>query len=120
MPGSRNETRLYWASAGGHGQPRAGEPLPDTRQMTMPGPGESRFIMLTFPPGAGAPLHATPTLDYVVLVAGELWLIMEDGREQKLTAGDAIVQTGTRHAWENRSSQPCTIAATMIGLETGE
>ena len=47
-------------------------------------------------------MHRTRTLDYVVLVEGELVLILDDG-EVILKPGDVVVQRGTDHAWENRS-----------------
>jgi uncharacterized cupin superfamily protein len=47
-------------------------------------------------------MHRTRTLDYVVLIEGELVLILDDS-EVALKAGDVVVQRGTDHAWENRS-----------------
>lgn len=114
LPGSTNQTRLCWASPDQISLP-FGAADPVTQLMSMPGPGETRFIFVTFAPNSATPLHATPTLDYVAVVFGELWLVMEDGSECRIGVGDAVVQNGTRHIWENRSAEPCTIAATMIG-----
>ena len=47
-------------------------------------------------------MHRTRTLDYVVVIAGELVLILDDS-EVTLRPGDVVVQRGTDHAWENRS-----------------
>lgn len=112
MAGSKNETRLCWATSG-FPYDRVETLAPGT--LMSPGAGETRFLFVTFAANSKSPMHATPTIDYVVVVAGELWLIMEDGQERRLVAGDSVVQRGTLHAWENRSAQPCTIAATMIG-----
>jgi uncharacterized cupin superfamily protein len=48
-------------------------------------------------------MHRTRTLDYVVVIEGELVLILDDS-EVVLGAGDVVVQRGTDHAWENRSA----------------
>jgi uncharacterized cupin superfamily protein len=47
-------------------------------------------------------MHRTRTLDYVVMIEGELVLILDDS-EVILKPGDVVVQRGTDHAWENRS-----------------
>jgi len=58
-------------------------------------------------------MHETTTLDYAVVVEGEIWMVMEDG-ETCMRAGDVVIQRGTRHAWANRSDAPCVIAFVMI------
>ena len=119
MPGSRNETRLCWSTTGPIVVPRdAAEPMPEFARAPQ-APGDSRFLLLTFPPRATTPVHVTPTCDYVVIVMGELWLVMDNGDECRLGVGDSVVQNGTLHAWENRAEMPCTIAAVMIGAEIG-
>jgi mannose-6-phosphate isomerase-like protein (cupin superfamily) len=47
-------------------------------------------------------MHRTRTLDYVVVIEGELTLILDDS-EVTLKPGDVVVQRGTDHAWENRA-----------------
>jgi mannose-6-phosphate isomerase-like protein (cupin superfamily) len=64
-------------------------------------------------------MHATPTVDYVVVLDGELWLELTDG-EVHLTAGDVVVQHGTRHAWRNRSGNPATLLAVLIGARDAQ
>ncbi|KAF9015127.1 hypothetical protein BDQ17DRAFT_1418242 [Cyathus striatus] len=57
-------------------------------------------------PGAITPMHRTSSLDYNILVSGELILITEDGKEKHLkNPGDTVVQKGTLHAWRNPSSK---------------
>lgn len=58
--------------------------------------------------------HTSDTVDYVLLVSGELFLKLDDG-EVHLTPGSCVVQHGTRHAWENRGSEPAILIATIIG-----
>jgi quercetin dioxygenase-like cupin family protein len=77
--------------------------------------GESRFRLVTFPAGMDAPMHATPTIDYGVVLSGAIVLELEDGSETELRAGDAFVQRGVVHAWHNRTDQPFRMAVVMIG-----
>ena len=54
-------------------------------------------------------MHKTRTIDYVILLAGELTLLLERG-EVQLKPFDVVVQRGTNHAWSNRSSAPAVVA----------
>jgi uncharacterized cupin superfamily protein len=58
-------------------------------------------------------MHQTNTIDYIVVVAGEIYCVLEDA-EIHLRAGDTLIQRQTNHAWENRSLQPCTILAVVL------
>ena len=58
-------------------------------------------------------MHATDSVDYLVVISGEMHMLMEEG-EILLKAGDCIVQRGTKHAWVNRSSAPCVMAAILV------
>ena len=60
-------------------------------------------------------MHTTDTVDLLCILAGEVWLELDDGAEVCVRAGDCVVQNGTRHAWHNKSSEPCTMAAAMVG-----
>ncbi len=62
-------------------------------------------------------MHTTDTVDYVVIVSGEVWLELDDGQARLIKAGDCVVQNGTRHRWQNRSDAPCVMAAVMLGAE---
>jgi hypothetical protein len=62
-------------------------------------------------------MHTTPTVDYDLVLDGEIWLELSDGHEVKLVAGDVVVQHGVRHAWRNKSDRPATIAAILIGAK---
>lgn len=64
-------------------------------------------------PSQIAGMHRTDTIDVLTVVKGELTIVMEDG-ESLLKAGDCVVQRGTRHAWRNRSNQPCTVVTTTV------
>lgn len=61
-------------------------------------------------------MHKTQTLDYIIILSGELYLIMEEG-ETLLKPGDIVIQRGTNHAWSNRSNEPCIQLALLIDAE---
>ena len=62
-------------------------------------------------------MHTTDTIDFDVVISGEVHLELDDGVEVHLKAGDCVVQNGTRHAWHNRSREKCVIAVTLVGAE---
>ncbi|HEY7243960.1 MAG TPA: cupin domain-containing protein [Xanthobacteraceae bacterium] len=61
-------------------------------------------------------MHTTASVDYAVVMTGEIWAIVETG-ETLLRAGDVLVQRGTAHAWANRTDAPCLVAFVLIGAE---
>jgi quercetin dioxygenase-like cupin family protein len=78
-------------------------------------PGGARWSMITFHPGARARgMHRTHTVDFVQVIRGEIDLVLSGGEEVRLREGDAVVQRGATHAWENRSDQPCVLSAMML------
>lgn len=62
-------------------------------------------------------MHSTDTVDFDIIVSGEVYLELDDGVEVRLQAGDCVIENGTRHAWHNRSSEKCVIAVTLVGAE---
>jgi quercetin dioxygenase-like cupin family protein len=111
----------------------------------VPGPGESAVHVVTFPPDAvmqsptfdpmaagrehatEAPglvdyfepdepgMHTTPTVDYGIVLDGEIWLELDDGKLVHLRQHDIIVQNATRHAWRNKSTRTATVAFILMG-----
>ncbi len=83
---------------------------PNERPFTiMPVAGHLLRILDVYPlkdGGKRTVMHRTRTLDYVVVIEGELVLILDDS-EVILKPGDVVVQRGTDHAWENRSGHDC-------------
>jgi uncharacterized cupin superfamily protein len=60
-------------------------------------------------------MHTTDTIDFEVILSGEVWLELEDGETVHLKAGDTFVQNGTRHRWFNKGTVPAKIAVVLIG-----
>jgi quercetin dioxygenase-like cupin family protein len=78
-------------------------------------PGATRFRIVEFPPGHASAMHKTPTIDYLILLEGEIDLAFDDGSEVRLKQGDCVVQLGGIHAWRNRSGRPVRMAAVAVG-----
>ncbi len=58
-------------------------------------------------------MHRTETVDYGIVLQGEVWMVMDSG-ETLLKQGDIAIQRGTNHAFENRSDETCRIAFVII------
>ncbi len=61
-------------------------------------------------------MHATDSVDYAVVLEGELWLILDE-EEVLVKAGDLVVQGGVTHTWENRTDGICLLLAVLVGAE---
>ena len=58
-------------------------------------------------------MHRTRSLDYVIILSGEIDMLLDDS-EVHLKAGDVLVQQATNHAWVNRSGKPCRVAFILM------
>lgn len=74
------------------------------------------FRVIEYAPGVKPRNHRTDSLDYAVVLAGEIDMEI-DGAEVHLKAGDVLVQRGTIHDWINRGDQPCVIAFVLIAAQ---
>jgi mannose-6-phosphate isomerase-like protein (cupin superfamily) len=61
-------------------------------------------------------IHRTRTIDYVVVLEGEIHLLLDEG-EVRLRAGDVVVQRATNHAWINRGDAVCRLAMVFVDAE---
>jgi len=121
-------------------------PVPDVTRY-LPPAGGTRLMVVTLPPDAAmmapefdggaygaeiackapgfeevferdAPgMHTTDSIDYGVLLDGEIWLEVDDGQAIRLQPRDVVVQNGTRHAWRNRSDRPATLLFVLMGAQ---
>jgi quercetin dioxygenase-like cupin family protein len=80
---------------------------------TAPPANGSRFIVMEFAPGIASEMHRTETIDYIVMLSGEIEMDMDDSTV-KLRAGDIMVQRGTNHAWVNRGKEPARLAIVLL------
>jgi quercetin dioxygenase-like cupin family protein len=80
---------------------------------TAPPENGSRFIVMEFAPGIASEMHRTETIDYIVMLEGEIDMDMDDSTV-KLRAGDVMVQRGTNHAWINRSTATARLAIVLL------
>jgi hypothetical protein len=96
---------------------------PSQRPFTiMPQSGHLIRVIDIYPPAMGGKrtvMHRTRTLDYVVVIEGEVVLLLDDS-ETILGKGDVVVQRGTNHAWENRSDAVVRMAFFHIDARFGE
>ena len=60
-------------------------------------------------------MHTTATIDFEVVLDGEVWLELDDGVEVHLRPGDTVVQNGTRHAWRNHGDTTARLAVFIVG-----
>lgn len=58
-------------------------------------------------------MHRTETVDYAVVLEGEIYLLLDDA-DVKLSAGDVVIQRGTNHAWSNRSGKTVRMLYVLI------
>jgi mannose-6-phosphate isomerase-like protein (cupin superfamily) len=92
---------------------KPGEPV-----MVLTDPAGSAFVHAFYPPRWASEMHRTDTLDYGVILAGAVVLVVDDG-EIELEAGDCWVLPGVIHQWRTGDSG-ATISCTVLGLGTLE
>jgi len=76
-------------------------------------PNGTVFRVVEFGPGVAPRNHRTDSIDYAVVIAGEIDMVLDD-QTVHLRAGDVLVQRGTIHNWANNGTEPCTIAFALI------
>ena len=81
--------------------------------------GGSVFRVIEYAPGVSERWHRTDSIDYAVVLSGEIDMQMDEG-ETHLKVGDVIVQRGTMHNWVNRGTAPCVIAFVLIATQGGQ
>jgi quercetin dioxygenase-like cupin family protein len=107
-----------WVTTASPAPVTATEPEPIDADQPM-GPPETgtRVRIVDMPPGARSPMHRTESVDYGVVLAGEITLVLDDGSATTVGPGELVVQRGTDHAWENRSEQPVRMLFVLVAGE---
>ena len=140
-----NSSTLLWVTEEAPAAPSSGDRA--ARQIGVPPPRRGTiFRMAEFPPGVGGEvrdnetvlrdfgigadvarghpprhpaMHRTRSIDYVVVLEGEIDLLLDD-RDVKLKAGDVVVQQATSHAWINRGAATCRLAMVFVDADEPE
>lgn len=140
-------TTLLWETQPGATVPAADVDPSVSAKSWVPAPGGTNLMFITFPPdsvmmsprfdpaAAGAEymealpglaekfemehpgMHTTDTIDYGVLIEGEIFLELDDGEQKNLSPHDVVIQHGTRHAWRNKSDRPATMLFVLVGAQ---
>jgi mannose-6-phosphate isomerase-like protein (cupin superfamily) len=137
---------LIWSTAAVPSAPGDGSDIVSEKSSYLPAePGETRLMIVTFAPDSvmmsidavagfqefaehipdlaatmepeSPGMHTTQTVDYGIVLEGEVWLELDDGKQVHLKPHDVVVQNGTRHAWRNKSDKPVKIAFVLIGAK---
>ena len=80
--------------------------------------GRSVFRIVEYAPGVAPRNHRTETIDYGIVLSGELDMELDGGEVVHLKAGDVVVQRGTIHTWINRGTGPCVVAFILIDAKS--
>ena len=74
----------------------------------------SVFRILDFKPGLERRMHRTDSIDYIIVMSGEIDMELDNGALVHLKQGDVMVQRGTIHNWINRGTETCIMAVILI------
>ncbi|MCX6501460.1 MAG: cupin domain-containing protein [Microbacterium sp.] len=137
---------VLYATASPATLPVGGDEIAPITRPTLPKPGETVVMIVTFPPDTvyfspdfdpvrsareqhdfypefaasfdpDAPgVHQTASVDYDIVLDGEIWLELDSGT-RRLSAGDVVIQGGARHAWRNAGDTTATMCFVLIGAE---
>jgi quercetin dioxygenase-like cupin family protein len=80
----------------------------------LPNDGGAVFRILELMPGTAPHMHKTATIDYIIVLAGTLSMLLDDGTELAMRPHDTMIQRATVHGWANRGSEPCRFATVVI------
>jgi quercetin dioxygenase-like cupin family protein len=90
---------------------------------TYPPVNGTRFMLTEYPPGSYPRRHRTETIDYIMVLSGNIQLYLDDPEPIELHAGDVVIQRGTYHAWVNPGPDVCRMCFVLVDavpLNTGE
>jgi mannose-6-phosphate isomerase-like protein (cupin superfamily) len=79
--------------------------------------GGTVFRIVRYEPGVSPRNHRTDSIDYAVVISGEIDMELDNGVVAHLKQGDVLVQRGTIHNWVNRGKEVCVIAFVLISAK---
>jgi quercetin dioxygenase-like cupin family protein len=118
----RHQSCVIW-STGSFPAELADERDGGAREVGTTDPNGTVFRLVEYQPGVAPRNHRTESIDYAVVLSGEIDMELDDGVTVHLRQGDALVQRGTIHNWVNRGTQSCVIAFVLVAarpLERGD
>jgi quercetin dioxygenase-like cupin family protein len=80
----------------------------------LPSNGGAVFRVLELMPGTAPHMHKTATIDYIVVLAGTLSMLLDDGTELAMKPHEVMIQRATVHGWANRGNEPCRFATVVV------
>jgi mannose-6-phosphate isomerase-like protein (cupin superfamily) len=109
-PGANSS--VIWSSVG-FPVNNDGDDDPSGKQIATTIDNGTVFRIVSFGPGVTPRNHRTDSIDYAVVISGEIDMELDIGSVH-LKAGDVLVQRGTIHNWVNKGKEPCVIAFTLV------
>lgn len=109
------ESSVIWSSEG-FPVNNEGDQDPSGKKIATTIDNGTVFRIVSFGPGVNPRNHRTDSIDYAVVMSGEIDMELDIGTVH-LKAGDVLVQRGTIHNWVNKGSEPCVIAFTLIAAK---
>ena len=88
-----------------------------SREVPRCPPGGVIFCLTNIAGNFTVPMHRTLSIDYAVVLTGEIVLKLDNGDEKTVRAGEYIIQGGVNHQWINRTDETCRIVVVMVGSE---
>ncbi|AHH17507.1 cupin domain-containing protein [Nocardia nova] len=107
---------LVWATALPADNRSDGEPAHSPVSLDLFSNGGGFLTVSEMRPGESGPMHATDTVDYVIVLDGSVRMAMEEG-EVVLNPGDIVVQRGVAHSWTVVGDKPMTMACIVLPAE---
>lgn len=105
-----------WRTAGAPAPIAPAEPRESTDRplVVPPEPSGTVVRIVDLEPQSRSPMHRTETVDYGIVLSGAVVLVLDDGSETLLHAGDVVVQRGTDHAWLNPGDSSARMAFVLV------
>ncbi|MCS7006150.1 MAG: cupin domain-containing protein [Thermoleophilia bacterium] len=100
--------------------PREEREPTDRPLVVPPDPGGTVLRIVDLEPQSRSPMHRTETIDYGIVLQGEVILVLDDGTETRLSVGDVVIQRGTSHAWVNPTDTRARMAFVLIAATFAE
>lgn len=117
-PGMNIAGRVLWTTEG-FPVDNTGEDDAGQREIGITLANGTVFRIVEFGPGNAPRMHRTDSIDYAVVISGEIDMELDDSVVH-LKAGDVLVQRGTIHNWVNKGTEPCRIAFVLIDAKPVE